>query len=200
MQDFASMSLTPPEEFCDYCGPRALAAIISPRNRTLEARVDAARVLLDVKSARNNLCSLPSTEPEDLAIALSVYGFAAEPWDSFDFAPPGRTAERFLERANERKARDERPTTLADVREVIERCSSSQHERMWASFRSTHDDKPKLNKWLTKPGTWLFAVTRKNTWSHWVAARDNVVIAGDDGNQHGDLPVFHALRVKGHNA
>lgn len=181
-----------PEAFARFCGPVALAAVLSTAPR-FRLRSACARELLAVQAERG-VIEAPATSAETMVITLDRHGFAVEPFDPSPVrVVPLATAEAFL--ADCLRAVPQLPTPVGAVREFIESSPVEQQARLWQLHLGRYAHHARLRAWLRQGGMWLFVASEEL--DHWIAVRDGAVIAGDDpqASTWGDRPVRRALRL-----
>ena len=182
-----------PEAFAGFCGPTALAAVLSTSTR-FRLRTACARDLLAVQAERGSF-EAPGTSVETMTLALDRHGFTVEPFDPAPTrAMPLATAAAFL--ADCRRAIPKVSTSVGAVRAFIESAPVDEQPKLWAKHLNRNAHHARMRAWLRQPGTWLFVASGEE--NHWIAARDGVVIAGDDAQASvwSERHLQNALRVR----
>lgn len=177
-----------PCRYARYCGPAALAAILSPM--TCES---AARLLLGVQRQRG-LITAPGTNPDDIVLALMVVGWQAE---LFDPATGTRieTAGQCAARAQRAEPRCTMtaPEMHAAVQAVIAASPAKERPILSAHFRRRHSNNLPLCEWMQFGGTWA-VVVEDDVAAHWLALRNRAALS-DDATLYHDRRVVTALRA-----
>lgn len=159
-----------PEQFAGWCGPSALAAVLTTPERC-RLRSGCARDLLAAGAEP------PSTSTASMVTALERHGFVVEPHDPITGEPCVLVDTGAA------------PTSLMAWREVLETAPLPAVEQCLAALYADH--RP-LADWLSRGGTWLYVVVLDRT-AHWIAVREGRMLTDGD---YADRRVSAALRVR----